>query len=94
MEPITNDAYLSPQPREMRLAEIVLSKMTTPVTYLNITKLTDYRKDAHPSIYTSPKIVPEKFQDCSHWCLPGVPDTWNELLYASLVMKAQLDEAD
>ncbi|CAN6478355.1 unnamed protein product [Victoria cruziana] len=94
VEPIANDADLSQQPREMRLAEIVLSKMTTPVTYLNITKLTDYRKDAHPSIYTSPKIVPEKFQDCSHWCLPGVPDTWNELLYASLVMKAQLDEAD
>ncbi|PPD70897.1 hypothetical protein GOBAR_DD32223 [Gossypium barbadense] len=26
-----------------------------------------------------------RVQDCSHWCLPGVPDTWNELLYASLV---------
>ncbi|KAK8348602.1 hypothetical protein V6Z11_A06G090900 [Gossypium hirsutum] len=21
-------------------------------------------------------------QDCLHWCLPGVPDTWNEILFA------------
>uniref|UniRef100_A0A166H5D8 Uncharacterized protein n=1 Tax=Daucus carota subsp. sativus TaxID=79200 RepID=A0A166H5D8_DAUCS len=27
-------------------------------------------------------------EDCSHWCLPGVPDTWNELLY-TLFMKRQ-----
>jgi hypothetical protein len=26
----------------------------------------------------------KKSQDCVHWCLPGVPDTWNELLYALL----------
>ncbi|CAI5963699.1 unnamed protein product [Closterium sp. NIES-64] len=24
-------------------------------------------------------------RDCVHWCLPGVPDTWNELLYADLL---------
>ncbi|GJP29423.1 hypothetical protein CLOM_g16686 [Closterium sp. NIES-68] len=23
--------------------------------------------------------------DCVHWCLPGVPDTWNELLYSEMV---------
>lgn len=23
--------------------------------------------------------------DCSHWCLPGLPDTWNRLLYANIV---------
>ncbi|KAM0902155.1 hypothetical protein ACQ4PT_019484 [Festuca glaucescens] len=28
-------------------------------------------------------------EDCSHWCLPGVPDTWNELLYA-LFMRRQM----
>ncbi|KAF3795724.1 trichome birefringence protein [Nymphaea thermarum] len=93
-EPIMNDAYLSPQPRKMKSAESVIRKMRTPVTCLNITKLSDYRKDAHPSIYTSPKTVPKKFQDCSHWCLPGIPDTWNELLYAILIMKTKLDQAD
>ncbi|CAI7795970.1 unnamed protein product [Closterium sp. NIES-54] len=24
-------------------------------------------------------------RDCVHWCLPGVPDTWNELMYADLL---------
>ncbi|KAG6505065.1 hypothetical protein ZIOFF_037413 [Zingiber officinale] len=28
---------------------------------------------------------PKRFADCSHWCLPGLPDTWNELLFASLL---------
>ncbi|KAJ0723977.1 putative PMR5 domain, PC-Esterase [Helianthus annuus] len=23
-------------------------------------------------------------QDCLHWCLPGVPDTWNEVLFAQI----------
>ncbi|RRT36693.1 hypothetical protein B296_00036690 [Ensete ventricosum] len=53
----------------------------------------NYRKDAHPSIYRKQSLTdeerrdPEKYQDCSHWCLPGVPDSWNELLYAQLLIK-------
>ncbi|KAI3449620.1 hypothetical protein Pfo_006285 [Paulownia fortunei] len=33
---------------------------------------------------TGPTVGPAPLhrQDCSHWCLPGVPDSWNELLYA------------
>ncbi|KAI9111360.1 hypothetical protein K1719_017050 [Acacia pycnantha] len=86
-EPIFNETYLQRYPPKMRVAEEVMQKMTSPVSYMNITRLTDYRKDAHPSIYRM-KHESEaewKFQDCSHWCLPGVPDTWNELLYASLL---------
>lgn len=61
------------------------------MVYLNISRLTDFRKDGHPSIYrmiyktAEERIAAERSQDCSHWCLPGVPDTWNELLYASLL---------
>ncbi|KAL2924281.1 Protein trichome birefringence-like 2 [Bienertia sinuspersici] len=75
----------------MKTLEQVLAKMKTPVVYLNISRLTDYRKDAHPSIYRktykSEKelLEAELSQDCSHWCLPGVPDIWNELLYSSLL---------
>ncbi|CAN1806674.1 Protein trichome birefringence-like 4 [Linum perenne] len=54
--------------------------MKTPVFYLNITKMTSYRRDGHPSVYHD-----RRFQDCSHWCLPGVPDSWNQLLYAALL---------
>ncbi|KAL2937993.1 Protein trichome birefringence [Bienertia sinuspersici] len=64
------------------------------VKYLNITKLSQYRIDAHPSIYRYKewKNLSTKYNDivsfrpdCSHWCLPGVPDTWNKLLYTTLL---------
>ncbi|KAL6633450.1 hypothetical protein ACP70R_026121 [Stipagrostis hirtigluma subsp. patula] len=92
-EPITNDQYLTPYPTKMSILEEVLHGMKTPVVYLNITRMTDYRKEAHPSVYRKHKLSeqekksPELFQDCSHWCLPGVPDSWNELLYAQILVK-------
>ncbi|KAM0841488.1 hypothetical protein ACQ4PT_058985 [Festuca glaucescens] len=55
---------------------------------LNVTQMTAQRKDGHLSVYISPSgPVPRNKQDCSHWCLPGVPDTWNELLYAIFMKK-------
>ncbi|PUZ61741.1 hypothetical protein GQ55_4G301800 [Panicum hallii var. hallii] len=92
-EPITNEQYLSTYPPKMSILEDVIHKMKTPVVYLNITRMTDYRKDAHPSIYRKQNLTdeerrsPERYQDCSHWCLPGVPDSWNELLYAQLLIR-------
>ncbi|XP_068662683.1 protein trichome birefringence-like [Aristolochia californica] len=92
-EPIYNETYLEQYPRKMRILETVISEMKTPIFYLNITKMTDYRKDAHPSVYRKQHLTDEerrsplRFQDCSHWCLPGVPDAWNELLYALLLTK-------
>ncbi|XP_057866561.2 protein trichome birefringence-like 2 [Cryptomeria japonica] len=91
-EPIYNDTYLTKYNPKMEVLESVIQEMKVPVMYLNITRMTDYRKDAHPSIYRKQfpsqeeRIQEVRYQDCSHWCLPGVPDTWNELLYASLLM--------
>lgn len=91
-EPIKNETYLTKYPEKMRVLEKVLRNMKTPVHYLNITRMTDYRKDAHPSIYRKKNVTgeerksPLRFQDCSHWCLPGVPDSWNELLYAEILI--------
>ncbi|CAI0416032.1 unnamed protein product [Linum tenue] len=68
----------------------VLASMRTPVNLLNITALSERRKDGHPSVYgtyggqvltSEQKTNPAAYADCLHWCLPGVPDTWNELLY-------------
>ncbi|KAH0931200.1 hypothetical protein HID58_008317 [Brassica napus] len=92
-EPIKNETYLTPYPDKMKVLERVLKGMRTPVTYLNITRLTDYRKDGHPSVYRKQSLsdkekkTPLLYQDCSHWCLPGVPDSWNEILYAELLVK-------
>ncbi|KAF5768665.1 putative PMR5 domain, PC-Esterase [Helianthus annuus] len=55
------------------------------VKFLNISYLTAMRNDGHPSRYREPGTPQPSPQDCSHWCLPGVPDTWNELLYAQLL---------
>ncbi|CAH2047763.1 unnamed protein product [Thlaspi arvense] len=91
-EPIYNTSYLKKYPSKMRALENILrDTMKTPVIYMNISRLTDFRKDGHPSIYrTVYRTEKEKreavsHQDCSHWCLPGVPDTWNQLLYVSLL---------
>lgn len=65
------------------------------VDVLNVTHMTSRRKDGHSSLYyLGPKggPAPIRRQDCSHWCLPGVPDTWNELLYA-LLMKREVTKA-
>lgn len=95
-QPITHeDSYKSttfPKPI-LEIVERTIREMTTPVHYLNITKLSDYRTDGHPSIFARKEMEMKKQQkdlqysaDCSHWCLPGVPDTWNRLLYASMVL--------
>ncbi|RWR75269.1 protein trichome birefringence-like protein 5 [Cinnamomum micranthum f. kanehirae] len=86
-EPITSGSFLDSYPNKMRIVEDVIREMQFPVILLNVTRLTNFRKDAHPSIYGSvPKGGKSRKQDCSHWCLPGVPDAWNELIYTSLVM--------
>ncbi|XP_019456745.1 PREDICTED: protein trichome birefringence-like 33 [Lupinus angustifolius] len=76
----------------MQVIGEVFRKSKVPITFLNITQLSSYRKDAHTSIYKkqwSP-LTPEQlanpvsYADCVHWCLPGLQDTWNELLFAKL----------
>ncbi|CAN1293682.1 Protein trichome birefringence [Linum perenne] len=68
----------------MKVLEEVIKGMKFPVRLLNVTRLTNFRKDGHPSVYRNSKRA---VQDCSHWCLPGVPDAWNELIYANLILK-------
>ena len=54
------------------------------IDVLNVSQMTARRKDGHLSLYYLGPSGPAPLhrQDCSHWCLPGVPDIWNELLYA------------
>ncbi|KAG6689169.1 hypothetical protein I3842_11G161100 [Carya illinoinensis] len=78
----------------MEIVHDTLQQLKRNVTLLNITQLSEFRKDAHTSIYGERKgklltkeqrSDPKHFADCIHWCLPGVPDTWNEILYAYLL---------
>ncbi|CAN6199073.1 unnamed protein product [Urochloa humidicola] len=46
---------------------------------LDITHMSEFRADAHPSTTGG-----KKHDDCMHWCLPGLTDTWNDLLAVNL----------
>ncbi|XP_057416709.1 protein trichome birefringence-like 13 isoform X1 [Lotus japonicus] len=46
---------------------------------LDITRLSEFRADAHPGIAGG-----KKHDDCMHWCLPGITDTWNDLFIQQL----------
>uniref|UniRef100_A0A1J3GMJ3 Protein trichome birefringence-like 5 n=1 Tax=Noccaea caerulescens TaxID=107243 RepID=A0A1J3GMJ3_NOCCA len=92
VEPVKKGSILDSYPLKMKIVEEAIKDMKVPVILLNVTKMTNFRKDGHPSIYgknnTDGKKVSTRRQDCSHWCLPGVPDVWNHLIYASLLLEA------
>ncbi|CAN1760589.1 Protein trichome birefringence-like 13 [Linum perenne] len=46
---------------------------------LDITHLSELRADGHPA-----NAGGKKHDDCMHWCLPGVTDTWNDLFILQL----------
>ncbi|KAL1217842.1 Protein trichome birefringence-like 28 [Cardamine amara subsp. amara] len=80
--------------RLFSVVENVTQSLKVPIRFLNITRLSEYRKDAHTSVYTirqghlltkQEQNDPSTYADCIHWCLPGLPDTWNEFLY-TLIM--------
>lgn len=58
----------------------VVNNMSVPVTTMYVTPMGSYRSDAHVGTWSDNPAVP----DCSHWCLPGVPDVWNEILFSYL----------
>ncbi|KAJ4903854.1 Protein trichome birefringence-like 34 [Raphanus sativus] len=83
-------------PKMMIVVENVLDELKRRglnMHMINITQLSEYRKDGHPSIYRkqweplkkSQVLDPSSYSDCIHWCLPGVPDVWNQLLYAYII---------
>ncbi|XP_010244033.1 PREDICTED: protein trichome berefringence-like 7 isoform X2 [Nelumbo nucifera] len=58
----------------------VVKNMTVPVTVLHVTSMGAFRSDAHVGTWSETPSV----SDCSHWCLPGVPDVWNEIVFSYL----------
>ncbi|KAL7136104.1 hypothetical protein ABFS83_10G006800 [Erythranthe nasuta] len=85
----TNDSMLG-------IVEMVIERMErrgVKVEYMRITRMSEDRIDAHPSIYKKfwvpltedEKTQPRSYSDCLHWCLPGVPDVWNQILYDYII---------
>lgn len=59
----------------------VIKNMTVPITVLQVTSMSAFRRDAHVGGWSDNPMVP----DCSHWCLPGLPDIWNEIFLSYLL---------
>ncbi|PUZ54138.1 hypothetical protein GQ55_5G105900 [Panicum hallii var. hallii] len=67
-----------------------------PITFVDITTMSERRKDGHTSVHTirQGKVLgpeeqadPGTYADCIHWCLPGVPDIWNLVLYTRIMSR-------
>ncbi|KAK7277232.1 hypothetical protein RIF29_18383 [Crotalaria pallida] len=78
-------------PEQLVVLQGVLKRMRFPVYLQDITTMTGVRQDGHPSVYRRAVKQDERQKpgtdlssDCSHWCLPGVPDIWNEMFSALL----------
>lgn len=87
--PTTGLNSTAPPTGQEQVIKSVLQGMKSPVRLLDITALSAMRKDAHPSVYSgdyssAQRANPAGSADCSHWCLPGLPDTWNQLFYTLL----------
>ncbi|KAI3680782.1 hypothetical protein L6452_35558 [Arctium lappa] len=80
LQPLQGSTYPAGLPQAQGVLNRVLASVKKPVQLLDITTLSQLRKDAHPSSYGGGSGI-----DCSHWCVPGLPDTWNQLLYASFI---------
>ncbi|KAL2476623.1 Protein trichome birefringence-like 43 [Abeliophyllum distichum] len=81
-QPFTPQMYRGGENLPESVLEKVLGDMKKPVHLLKITALSQFRVDGHPSIYGNPKKIG---MDCTHWCLPGIPDVWNQLLHETLI---------
>ncbi|XP_071905204.1 protein trichome birefringence-like 41 [Coffea arabica] len=75
--PVPGPTYPGVLPPALAVQKKVLSEMRVPVKLLDITTLSQFRVDAHPSFYGAATAA----ADCTHWCIAGLPDTWNQLLY-------------
>ncbi|XP_021811928.1 protein trichome birefringence-like 14 isoform X2 [Prunus avium] len=56
----------------------------TKIKILDITALSQLRDEGHISHYSIRGKGNAGINDCLHWCLPGIPDAWNELLVAQI----------
>ncbi|GAB4826428.1 hypothetical protein Ancab_009293 [Ancistrocladus abbreviatus] len=79
--PMRGSTYPTGSPKALSVVKEVISGISKPIYLLDITALSQLRKDAHPSCYNAFNGI-----DCTHWCIAGIPDTWNQLLYATLIM--------
>ncbi|KAI3731799.1 hypothetical protein L1987_62988 [Smallanthus sonchifolius] len=73
--PVNGSMYSGGIQQVQKVVEQLLSGVGKPVSLLNITRLSQLRKDAHPSSFNAFKGM-----DCTHWCVSS------QLLSAALLV--------
>eukprot|EP00850_Spirogloea_muscicola_P011831 SM000075S21920 [mRNA] locus=s75:62995:69703:- [translate_table: standard] len=58
--------------------------VNSPFRILDITHLSNFRIDAHVGKYYGAAQNSKTTNDCTHWCLPGLPDVWTDILQYKL----------
>ncbi|GLU18023.1 hypothetical protein SLE2022_343460 [Rubroshorea leprosula] len=82
-QPVLGTIYPGGIPPELGVQKKVLSTVSNLVKVFDTTYMSLFRKDGHPSKYNPGGNTGGV--DCLHWCLPGLPDTWNEILYNLII---------
>ncbi|GJP45593.1 hypothetical protein CLOM_g4967 [Closterium sp. NIES-68] len=64
--------------------------------HVRVTRMSETRPDAHLGMWNQiqPDVsaafrTPDK-GDCTHWCLPGLPDSWMDMLYTQMLLEPLL----
>lgn len=52
----------------------------TRIELMDVMSMSGTRPDGHPSAHLNRTRDGLSVHDCQHWCLPGIPDAWNEVL--------------
>lgn len=71
----------------MLLPEQVFGNAGSNFKIVDIYRLSQARADAHMgSGSSSGGSFPSSAKgDCSHWCVPGLPNTWVDLLFSAML---------
>ncbi|GJP44471.1 hypothetical protein CLOM_g3872 [Closterium sp. NIES-68] len=88
----TSEAYMTTQKTAL---------LGSPLRFLQVTSLSAMRPDAHQGPWfkrrasTGPGSPSGNGEspfsgDCTHWCLPGVPDAWVDMMYSSMLLEPSL----
>eukprot|EP00850_Spirogloea_muscicola_P017885 SM000158S02017 [mRNA] locus=s158:157516:158496:+ [translate_table: standard] len=68
---------------------------SSAIRLLSITHLSTYRPEGHLGIFfeaPKKKIALGQSMDCTHWCLPGVPDAWVDAWWYNLGLEPSLHD--
>ncbi|CAI5502513.1 unnamed protein product, partial [Closterium sp. Naga37s-1] len=63
------------------------ARASKSIKHMDLTAMMALRPDGHVQKYYGPAKNSKTKWDCLHWCLPGVPDAWTDVLQQMLIYR-------